>query len=258
MHHPHIDKYGDLKSPIHGLDPRVKIICVITIVISVIFTDPRSFLAFFLYAGMLAGIAVLSRVPLSFIFRKSLVVIPFVLMIAVFIPFFKEGKIAGAYSFGTLRLTVTHEGLLIFWNVLVKSYLAASAIIIFTAATRFSVLLKALEKLKTPILFIMILSFMYRYLFVSVDELMHMSQAKKCRSVGGTRWFHAKTTANMIGSLFIRSYERGESVYMAMRSRGFNGTINTVYEFSLKTKDLFFMAAIVVSLTAIRLFAGNF
>lgn len=96
--------------------------------------------------------------------------------------------------------------------------------ILLMTSTKFSDLIKALEKLKFPHLITMILSFMYRYIFVVLDELHKMKHAKEARQAGrSSKWFHTKVLANMIGVLFIRSYERAESVYLAMCSRGYDG-----------------------------------
>lgn len=252
MQHSYVDKYSDINSFIHRLDPRIKLITTIVLIFSISLTKPTSFLSFALYAFLIVILALLSKIPGSFIFKRSLVVVPFVFMIAIFIPFFKEGEIAGGYSFGTFRLTVTYDGLMIFWNVLIKAYLSILCMILLMASTRFSVLLKGLEKLKFPKLFIMILSFMYRYIFVIVDELMKMKQAKEARSIGGSKWFHIKTLANMIGVLFIRAYERAEFVYMAMRSRGFNGAISTIYDFRIKKIDFYFISVIISILILIK------
>jgi len=256
MQHSFIDKYSDIESFIHRLDPRVKIITAIFLVISIVFTSPTAFLAFALYALVIAVLLFLSKIPMGYVFRKSLVIIPFVFMIAVFIPFFKEGEVAGGYSFGTFELNVTYSGLTVFWNVLIKAYLSILCMILLVASTRYSVFLKALQKLKFPAVLIMVLSFMYRYIFVIADELMKMKQAKDSRSVGGSRWLHVKTLANMIGTLFVRSYERAESVYMAMCSRGFNGSVSTVYDLRIKNRDIFFMLVIIGALVFIKVTAG--
>ena len=253
MRHSYVDKYSDIDSYVHRLDPRIKLAGAIALILFIIFTKPTSFLSFALYALLVAILILLSKIPIGFIFRQSLVVIPFVLAIALFIPFFKEGQIAGGYSFGTFKLTVTYDGLTIFWNVLIKSYLSILCMITLLSSTKFPIFLKALEKLKFPQVFIMILSFMYRYIFVIADELMKMKQAKDARSVDGPKWFHIKVLANMIGILFIRAYERAELVYMAMRSRGFNGTISTIHDFRIKKSDFCFMSIIIGTLTLIKL-----
>ena len=110
-------------------------------------------------------------------------------------------------------------------NILIKSYLSILCLILLVTTTKFSELLRAFEKLGCPKIITMIMSFMYRYIFVIEDELMKMRQAKESRSVGGSRYFHAKALANMLGTLFIRSYERAEAVYLAMCARGFDGSV---------------------------------
>ena len=253
MKHSYIDKYSEIDSYVHNLDPRVKCISGVFFILAAIFTKPASFLSFALYALLIAILIYLSKIPINFILKKSLAIIPFVLMIAIFIPFFKEGKVAGAYSFGTFKLTVTYSGLSIFWNVLIKAYLSILCVITLMASTKFTDLLKALEKLKVPNIFIMIISFMYRYIFVIIDELMKMNQAREARSINTSKWFHVKTLANMLGVLFIRSYERAEVIYIAMCSRGFTGTINTLDTFQIKKRDFFFISALVGILILIKI-----
>lgn len=253
MRHSYIDAYGDRDSFIHRLDPRIKIAAFFGFILFIIFTPPTAFKIFFFYALLLAVLIVPTKIPLGFISKRSMVVIPFVLMIAIFLPFIKQGEIAGGYSFGSLELTVTYDGLIIFFNVLVKAYLSVLCMILLMATTEFSYLLKALEELNVPKLITMILSFMYRYIFVVQDELLMMQLAKASRTTGGSRWFHVKTLANMLGVLFLRTYERAESVYLAMCSRGFNGRINTIKDFRITKKDWVFLAVMLISLIGIRL-----
>lgn len=254
MKHTFIDKYSEINSFIHRLDPRIKIISFLFFILLVVFTRPNSIFTFALYGIVISTLILLSKIPIKYILKRSLVIVPFVLTIAIFIPFFKKGQVAGGYSFGTLKLTVTYDGLMILWNVSVKAILSILCTILLMTSTRFSDLLKALERLKFPNLFIMILSFMYRYIFVIVDELMKMRQAKAARSVGGSKWFHTKVLTNMIGVLFMRAYERGENVYLAMCSRGFNGQIKTMNNFQLKMSDLCFLFILISILTSIRIF----
>jgi cobalt/nickel transport system permease protein len=254
MKHAYIDKYSKLNSIIHQLDARVKIISLFLFVFFVIFTRPTQFYTFILYGIVITLLFLLSKIPPSFIFKRSLVVIPFVLMVALFIPFLKKGEIAGGYSFGSLKLTITYDGLIVFWNILVKAYLCILIMILLTASTSFSELLKAFEKLKLPPIFIMILSFMYRYIFVVQDELMKMIQAKEARTIGGSTPSHIKVFTNMIGILFMRAYERAEAVYLAMCSRGFEGKIRTVSSFQLKRKDFYFLLVMISILLGIKMF----
>ena len=93
---------------------------------------------------------------------------------------------------------------------------------------------------------------MYRYIFLIEDEAMKMWRAMKSRRVGGSRWLHLKATANMLGTLFIRSFERGEAVYLAMCSRGFNGTMKRSAGDELKGIDFAFLFNIFFALISIK------
>ena len=256
MQHSFIDKYSHLHSPIHRVDPRIKSISLALFILFIIFTPPIHFISFGFYALLIFILILFSRVPPGYIFKRSLVVIPFVFMIAIFIPFLREGEIAGGYSFGSVKLTVTYDGLTVLWNVLIKSYLSILCLILLSATTKFSHLIKALESLKFPHIVTMIISFMYRYIFVLTDELMRMKRAKDSRTVGGGKFLQIKTLANMVGMFFLRSYERGERVYTAMVSRGFDGRAKTLRQFRLRKGDIGYSVLLTTLLYLIR-FGGR-
>ena len=112
-----------------------------------------------------------------------------------------------------------------------------------------------MEQLKVPLVLTMLLSFMYRYIFVLTDELMRMRQARDSRSFGGSRLWQIKTAGRMIGSLFIRSYERGERVYAAMAARGFDGHGRSLSNLVIQRSDVVF-GLITCGLLAISLWLG--
>lgn len=253
MKHFFLDRYSDRKSVIHQIDPRIKIVIFFTYIIFVILTPAKYFTQFSAYLALILFVAVLSRVPLFYIFKSSLVIIPFSILIAIFIPFFKEGEIAGIYNFVIFQLTVTYNGLWILWNILIKSWLSVFAIIILSSTTKFSDLLKGLEKLFIPRVFLMILSFMYRYIFILMDEAMKMKCAWKSRYFGGKFITQIKVFANIIGLLFIRAFERGERVYLAMCSRGFKGKVIILNPLRVKLFDIFFAIGFLTILFMIKL-----
>jgi len=252
MKHLFLDEYSSLSSVLHRLDPRTKTITFFIFVLFIVLTPPEYFIRFLLYLVLLSILIFRSKVPLAYIIKKSLVVIPFVLLVSIFIPFLKEGRVAGGYSLGSIRLNVTHTGLLIFWNICVKAFLSVICLILLSSTTGFPDFLKGLERLRVPKIIIMVLSFMYRYLFLAADELMRMKQAKDSRTIRPKRFFELKVLSNLIGNLSIRSYDRGERVYLAMCSRGFSGRVKTLNELSLKQGDIIFGFGIVSLLVIIR------
>ena len=75
-----------------------------------------------------------------------------------------------------------------------------------------------------------------------------MKQARDSRNFGGKRLWQMRTIGNMIGTLFIRSYERGERVYAAMLARGFNGQSRTLDRLNFGQADAYFGIGISVVL----------
>ncbi|HEX78056.1 MAG TPA: cobalt ECF transporter T component CbiQ [Dehalococcoidia bacterium] len=238
MRHSFLDKYSQLHSPIHHLDPRVKLALSFAFILGVVTTPPTLWPAFVLYLILLWCLILISRLPPLFVLVRSLIIIPFVVVVAVFVPFFSGGGVAGSYSLGPWQVTVSHHGLMVLWNVVVKAWLSVQALILLSSTTRLPDLLRGMQGLGMPRVLIMILSFMYRYLFVLIDEVMRMRQARDSRNFGGKRLWQWKTIGSMAGSLFLRSYERGERVYMSMMARGFDGQVRSLRRLQLSYAEV--------------------
>lgn len=256
MEHSYIDEYSRIKSFIHNLEPRIKLISFFALIVSIIFTRPAAMPAFGAYAMLIFLLVFLSKIPLMLVLSRSFSVIPFILIMSIFIIFIKPGEPVWEFSLGIFKLSITNEGLAMFLNIAAKAYLCSLSMLLLMLSTNFLNLLKALEKLRVPSILIMIISFMYRYLFVLEDELMKMRRAKDSRTIAGSRWFHARALANMLGVLFVRAYERAEDVYLAMCARGFDGGIRTIYDYKLRIKDLCFLATAVSAVSIIKIYIG--
>ena len=253
MEYSFIDKYSDLDSPVHRLDPRVKIISALVFVVCVVTTAPQAFPQFLLFFAIAAFLAVLAKVPLSFILKRSLAVLPFVLVVIIFLPFASGGSSIGSLNIGFTRLAVSHKGLWIAWNVLIKSWLSMLAMVLLASTTGFQMVLKGLERLRVPRIFLMILSFMYRYTFVISEAAEKMERARRMRYFGGRALRQIGVIGNMIGMLFIRSYERGERIYLGMCARGFDGQIRTLSQLKLGSRDVFCLILFSAALFFIRI-----
>jgi cobalt/nickel transport system permease protein len=179
-------------------------------------------------------------------------------MASVFLPVWPQSKSITLFNIGSFKVNVAPAGWLIFKGVLLKGVLSVFCLILLTSGTPFPQLLAALEDLKFPRLITMILSFMYRYIFLIEDEALKMWRAMKSRCAGGADRLQLKAMANMAGILFIRSFERGEAVYLAMCSRGYDGTVRRSYNFGLKRRDLAFLVNIIFALISIKLLDNFF
>jgi len=225
MRHAFLDHHSGIESPIHHLDARAKIIVFLTFILIGVSSPPNSFILFSILAGALIVIALFARLPLAHLAKKVLVILPFLFVVAISIPFMKKDGVGGGYNLGLGGLSISKSGLWILWNVIIKSSLGVFSIILLSSTTSFPQLIKGMERLGSPKIFTVLTSFMYRYSFILIDEMHRMKRARDSRCFGG-RWFwQSKVIGHMIGTLFLRSFHRGERVYLAMLSRGYYGTM---------------------------------
>lgn len=197
--------------------PETKIAGAFGLVLCVAVTPRDAVWAFGLYAFLVAGLVVASRIRFKFVILRLLAITPFVLF-AVLIPFVASGERTEIWG-----VSVSVEGLWGAWNIFAKATLGASVSIVLTATTEIPDIIRGLGKLRVPSLFISIAMFMVRYLELISDELRRTRVAMTSRGYDPRWLYQARPIASSAGALFIRSYERGERVHAAMLSRGFTG-----------------------------------
>jgi len=222
-----LDRYSPGNSPLHRADSRVKVVATLAFILTTVSLPTGAWWAFVLMALLVwIGVA-LSRVGVGLILRRSLVAVPFVL-VALPTVFTHQGDVLARFPFG---VTATWQGLRFFVSVVVKSWVAVTAASLLTATTPFPSLMGALKSLKVPDTLLGVVAFHYRYLHVLADEAQRLLRAREARSagvgrgVGGPLLWRARVAGWMVGSLFLRTYERSERVYMAMLARGYDGRL---------------------------------
>ena len=206
-------------SRIHRLPAQVKLVALFVFVLAVVSTPAGVFWAFALYAVLLAAAVALAKLPVATVMKRLAVETPFIVF-ALVLPFVATGP-----RVDVLGLSVSESGVLGSWNVLAKGTLGVVAAIVLSASTAPRDLLAGLERLRLPSTLIAILSFMVRYLSVVSDDLHRMRIARESRGFQARNVRHWPVIARSAGALFIRSYERGERVHLAMMSRGYTGTM---------------------------------
>lgn len=211
--------YRPAASPVHRLSPQSKLVATVLFVFVVVSTPREAVWAFGLYAVLLAGVAAVARIPAPLVLRRMLVEVPFVLF-AVLMPFLSQGE-----RMDVLGLSLSVNGLWAAWNVLAKATLGVVCSILLAATTDLRALLVGLERLHMPQIMVQIMTFMVRYGDVIGDEMDRMRIARESRGFQGRDVRALPVVARSAGALFIRSYERGERVHLAMLSRGYTGTI---------------------------------
>jgi cobalt/nickel transport system permease protein len=211
--------YSAAASPIHRLSPQSKLVATVLFVFVVVATPREAIWAFGVYAALLAATAAVASVPAPLVLRRMVVEVPFVAF-AVLMPLLSRGE-----RIDVLGLSLSQSGLWAAWNVLAKATLGVVCSILLAATTDLRGLLIGLERLRMPSLMVQIMAFMVRYGDVIGDEMRRMRIARESRGFVGRDVRALPVVGRSAGALFIRSYERGERVHLAMLSRGYTGSL---------------------------------
>ena len=239
---------GDPRSRVHRLDPRAKLVTLLTVTLVGVSTPIDAWPVWVGCAIVLAAYAAAARIGPGTIWRRARIVLPLVLLAAAFIPFVREG--GTTWSLGPL--TISSAGLAIFASVAAKATIGTVSAVLLGATTTFPDVLRSLERMRVPRLLILIAAFMYRYLFVIVDEVQRMRAALAARGYRPRHALQAAVIGRVAAALFLRTFARGERVYLSMLARGYRGTMPAATPLALRTADVAFAAITISSLVALR------
>jgi cobalt/nickel transport system permease protein len=236
MHVHYLDPYRDRSSPIHRLDPRVKLLLAVGFILATALTPPGAWPIYILLFALLLAVEILSDLGVGYVMRRSALAFPFVLA-AVPILFTLPGDPLFTFNVGPWSPTISAAGVERFISIAVKSWLSVQMAIVLASSTLFPDLLSAMRAVHVPKLLVAVIGLMWRYLFVLADEAMRLMRARDARSghpadtpyrAGGTLAWRARVTGGMAGNLFMRSFDRGERIYAAMAARGYDGEVRNL------------------------------
>lgn len=201
----------------HALTAQPKIVGTVGFVAVVVAVPAGAWAA--LIAGLLlvAGVAWLARLSPAVLARRLVVETPFVVFAAA-MPFLALGD---RVQVGPISVSVA--GLVGAGTLLLKATTGVLAGIVLSATTTPRDLLGGLERLRLPAPLVSIASFMVRYAGVVTDDLARMRVARAARGFRGGALAHLRVEAAGAAALFVRSYERGERIHLAMLARGYTG-----------------------------------
>lgn len=217
-HHGTGSLFEPLDTPVHRAAPAVKVAGLVVFLFAVVATPPRALFAFAVHLAIVALVAGSARIPTKVLARRLAIEAPFVIF-ALALPFVGRGphhEVAG--------MALSVPGLWAAWAIIAKATLGTAATVVLAWSTPVADILVGLERLRVPGALTAIAGFMIRYLDVIASEL-HRLQVARISRGDNPRWiWQLRAVAQTVGTMFVRSFERGERVHRAMVSRGFDGS----------------------------------
>ncbi len=250
-----LDRYLARDSIVHRVDPRLKFILTVGFIVSISLLPVGSFMALGIAWLGLAALSTLARLGPLRLAKSAFFALPFVLA-ALPLVFTRPGDPLATIEIGPIVLTISGQGLREFATIALKSWVSVQAALLLSFTTPFPDLVEALRQLHVPRLLVAIIGFMYRYLAVLAEEAGRLNRARLSRSAvvegrgGGSLRWRAGVVGGMVGSLFLRSYERSERVYAAMQARGFDGEFRSMGGRALTATDWTAFAVVTAAIVA--------
>lgn len=219
MKHTHVDEFA--AHSCIDFNPAAKLVFIFIFVCAVAASSKWESLAIGLAFVLL--LILISGIPARHVLKKYAEALPFIAVAAL----------AGFFSGWQAALAL-----------FARTTVAVLSIILLVSTTPFFDVLLAFQKMKVPQIFIQMLMFTYRYIFVLSDEMGRMAQARRARGFSGGKHLFDKygmnVIASSIGMVFVRAHERGERVYASLKMRGYDGTVKTLEARKIGSLDVVF------------------
>jgi cobalt/nickel transport system permease protein len=240
------EPFSDGASLAHRLDPRGKI--AVAALFAILIAVAKT------YAVALVGLALaffylaLAKLPIKKVALRLLVVNSFIFFLWLVLPLTYPGD--PVWHLGPL--TATRQGLAYTGLITLKSNAIIIALIALIATVPVVTLGQAMHNLKLPDKLCHLLLFTYRYIYVFEQEYRRLVQAMKIRGFQPRTNLHTyRSYAYLAAMLLVKSFDRAERVFAAMRCRGFQGTFYSLKTFSWQRRDGIFLALSVLALSAL-------
>ncbi|MDR2924129.1 MAG: cobalt ECF transporter T component CbiQ [Treponema sp.] len=245
-------------SCVHRLHPTVKLLTTVVFLITVVSFDRYALGRLTPYIFYPALLAALSETPYSMLFKRFLIALPFCFFAGITNILFDRTQ---AFSLGAI--TVSY-GVVSFFSILFKTYLCVMAVLLLVSVTPFARITNSMRRLKTPSLFIIMFEMTYRYIGVLLEETYSMYTAYSLRSPNG-KGIAMKDMGSFTGQLLLRSFDRADRVYNAMRCKGYTLGYNPGYGLhsfpqngiKLKYQDIIFCSVTCLLCVVFRIINVN-
>jgi cobalt/nickel transport system permease protein len=156
-------------------------------------------------------------------------------------------------------LTVYRDGFNLGLLVVSRVLSGTSCLYFLAFTTPMVELFSILQLLRVPAIFIELMMMIYRYIFVILEEAGSMRHAQKMR-LGYSGFKRSLDSVSLLASnLFIRAWDRGEKLYIAMNSRCYDGRINLLErDEALPILPLLGLLALESAIAAIAYFTRDY
>ncbi|MBE6598075.1 MAG: energy-coupling factor transporter transmembrane protein EcfT [Ruminococcaceae bacterium] len=246
-------QYCEGESPLHRLDPRIKIVITVLVIVTIFLA--KSVSSFILLTAFTVGLVLLSGISPRIVLG-SLKPLGFIIVFTAVINIFWMTGETPLFELGFIR--IYPEGLINAALIILRIMLLLTATSMFLTYTTTPIaltdgleqLLAPLKKLRVPVHeFSMMMTIALRFIPTLMEETEKIMNAQKARGADfteGSLISRAKALIPILIPLFISSFRRADELATAMECRCYTGGEGRTRMNILRTtaKDWLFTAAV--------------
>ncbi|CAM2059252.1 cobalt/nickel transport system permease protein [Desulfovibrionales bacterium] len=240
-----LDDFAGLNSSIHRLDPRAKCVTTLGCIVAVVSFPKHEVAALVPFLAFPVLLSALAGIPLDYLAKKIFLALTFAVLVGL------ANLLTDRQALLQLGSLSVSGGLMSFCSILLRCTVTVATVITLVAVTGMTEVCLALERLKVPHIFVVQLLFLYRYLFVLLDEGSRLQQARLLRSSGRSS-LSVIVAGRLIGQLLLRSLDRAQRIYLAMRCRGFDGEFRRHAPLHFDKIDTLFLISCLATFALLR------
>ena len=240
-----MDELAARRSPIHKLHPAAKLfttIAYILITLSFDKYDLSGIVPMVIWPVLMFQI---SGVEVRTCFYKLRIVLPLVMAVGLFNPFFDKQILLQIGNIGV------SGGVISMITLMLKGVFCLMASFLLMATTKIDSLCAALRALHVPAMMVSLLQLTYRYVGVMTEELAVMTDAYHLRAPG-QKGIHISAWGSFLGQLLLRSMDRAQELFASMMLRGYHDHFHYADIDRFKARDAGFMALCILFFVLLR------
>jgi len=229
------EKLSSGSTCVHRIHPAVKLLAAAFFIITVVSFDRYSFGRLVPYIFFPTLMMAFSETPWSMLLKRFLIALPFCLFAGA------ANVILDRTSYLIIDGVAISYGIVSLFTILLRVYLCVMAVLVLVAVTPFSEITYSMRRLKIPHIFVIMFEMTYRYIGVLFEEAYSMYIAYTMRSPNA-KGIRMRDMGSFTGQLLVRSVDRADRVYIAMKCRGYALQTMPKNGRSLTVSDILFFA----------------
>lgn len=242
-----LDEISQKSTFIHKLHPLAKLIVSIFYIIMTVSYGKYEIISMIPLLIYLVVVFNAGDIPLKPILKRSLIVLPIAIGLGIFNPMLDNKQIL---IFSNISIS---RGWISYLSLIIKSFLSVICALLLISTTSMDKLSKVLHKLHIPKIIIMQLLFTYRYIYVLLEEFANIWTAYSLRAPN-QNGIHYKLWGPLLGQVLIRTYDRAERIYSAMKLRGYNVEYKIKESDKLLLKDYIYLIFWIAFLLVVKFY----